>query len=463
MDHHTHLAHKSSARTERVNAMSPLYTIGLGFSVAHFVPFSLLFLFWRRRNKTPIRYRQPKVILIAIMFGQAWSLYISISALDFPWTYAERAIIQYSLLSCFIDTFTAFGFATFIAFSRTLQQAQFSASLGKDPERLAAAVLSDSRARFLMSGRFAVFFVVTSCLILLVVQVALLLQRPALFTMRALSAYSDRSSGALMVGVFSNYKISVSCLFFLVSAYSLRITADNFGIKASMKRISALFIIGYVVYFISAAFMPVERLSYMNFFYVIMVQLISIEAAFGPLLLSYRSEDRQIFLAAAASSTSQFERFLLTKKGLDQFQKHLIRERAVENLLFWTDATQFKSRFQNRTVEENANWADTMYATYLAPDSMMEANLDAETLQYFRTLLFPKGMISTDHLEPNIFQEASDRLLELMKYDSLMRFCRQNPESWQEFLSLDHEVRCMSQVHASDRVDRQDDLAIRFE
>ncbi|KMS65392.1 hypothetical protein BVRB_036450, partial [Beta vulgaris subsp. vulgaris] len=135
--------------------------------------------------------------------------------------------------------------------------------------------------------------------------------------------------------------------------------------------------------------------------------------------------------------------------GFAAFKRHLEKEFAVENLLFWKDVNLFREKCDADDAGRLScksiilSWA--IFDKYLCSSAPLEINLPFQLSMKFRNI-FANRMGGSPAITAAIFDEAANQVLQLIEVDSLPRFLRTNPPSWNQFRALCEERMVANQV-----------------
>ena len=126
---------------------------------------------------------------------------------------------------------------------------------------------------------------------------------------------------------------------FIALTFKLRIVEDAFGSKRMLRRVGIGVIIGSIVYFLwnSASGIP-------QFATALTCDWVLLHAYLIPIRRFYWTGC--IVPDQPQPNVTQLVRFLRTEVGFAEFRAHLEKEFAVESLLFWRDAQQFRLKVE---------------------------------------------------------------------------------------------------------------------
>jgi hypothetical protein len=139
---------------------------------------------------------------------------------------------------------------------------------------------------------------------------------------------------------------------------------------------------------------------------------------------------------AKTSHNSRLVTMLEDEVKVKKFEKFLIREFAVEGLLFWRAVANFKKNFaviNQENAKQARAAAEAIYAEFCAIDAQMCINISSQCrrtlLQVFRSQELVSN-IQEDanipmYVKPDTFDEAVKETLMLLAQDSFRRFVRE--------------------------------------
>jgi len=189
---------------------------------------------------------------------------------------------------------------------------------------------------------------------------------------------------------------------------------DSFYILQELK---ITIIVGYlaIIFFIidtgfDAAYLTAITIIYLCFFTVSFT---------WPVILSYKTKKAQdnFYHSADLLKTdmdfNSVEKILQNSEACDLYQKFLVNELSVENLLF----VQIINRFRILTDEEEIKTkANEIYTHFIIEGSINETNLDFQIRDSI------KKKFASKNIDNTIFNEAYKATIDLMDSDSLIRF-----------------------------------------
>lgn len=122
-------------------------------------------------------------------------------------------------------------------------------------------------------------------------------------------------------------------------------------------------------------------------------------------------------------------------------------EFAVENVLFFRDAYEFRKEFFVNS-EESRRRATAIFTTYLSPDAPLEVNIPSPMSAFFRTAAFnDDGTVNDSAFKPDLFAAAAHVILQLMEVNSLDRFKQAQPAAWNAFVARQNEQAVLHTIH----------------
>lgn len=130
-----------------------------------------------------------------------------------------------------------------------------------------------------------------------------------------------------------------------------------------------------------------------------------------------------------------------------KFRDHMKTEFAVENVLFFRDAYEFRKEFFVNS-EESRRRATAIFTTYLSPDAPLEVNIPSPMSAFFRTAAFnDDGTVNDSAFKPDLFAAAAHVILQLMEVNSLDRFKQAQPAAWNAFVARQNEQAVLHTIH----------------
>ncbi|KAM9363585.1 regulator of G-protein signaling 5 [Symphorus nematophorus] len=125
--------------------------------------------------------------------------------------------------------------------------------------------------------------------------------------------------------------------------------------------------------------------------------------------LSHLAETHHKHKVHDGKAFQDLETLLNTKNGLQAFRGFLRSEFSEENLEFWLVCEDYR-------VSPSKTKASSICSQFINPDAPQEVNLDAETREALLSVM--------DSLCANTFNEAQQRIYNLMAKDPFPRFLR---------------------------------------
>jgi hypothetical protein len=101
------------------------------------------------------------------------------------------------------------------------------------------------------------------------------------------------------------------------------------------------------------------------------------------------------------------------------FEQFLVREFAVEKLLFWVAVRKFKETFPSK---DSSTMAVDIYKEFCAVDARISLNLSSKTRDTLCTFFKEENLES---LSSTVFDAAMHEVLKVLAYDSFARFVSQ--------------------------------------
>jgi hypothetical protein len=129
-----------------------------------------------------------------------------------------------------------------------------------------------------------------------------------------------------------------------------------------------------------------------------------------------------------------FKAFLADAKAKDSFLRHMTKEHAQENLLFYLEVEDFRNRYPSPTEVTTATLvtdAEQIYEKYLSDKAELEVNLPDDVRKrvlgiYSDSYKYPAGVNQW------VFNECQASILKLMFTDTLKRYeqSAEGKEQW---------------------------------
>ncbi|SPQ93298.1 unnamed protein product (mitochondrion) [Plasmodiophora brassicae] len=408
-----------------------------------------LALFWIRMDLWPIRQRLPMEVLAGALF--TWLCGVSLATMNVVVDYAPAfwmVYISQLFMLLAADTFTIVALTLWLMFNRTQDQLKIVQSVD-DADRLRGAVRQLTIIQALLNRRPRIAYVVVNAVGYTVVAVWYASGYPELFTLVESDLSWDATSPATILENIGVYKMGVCMLLIIFLSYRLRIVSDSLGIKRGLKQVGISSLVGVVIYVFVTG--PITGLtggvvSVNSIVAVINCVIVITLSVHVPVRHSY--SHRPGALDQVVCNIGQFEVFLCTTPGFTAFKRHLELEFALENLLFWKAAQDYRRTFAESS-SRSARLALDIFQQYLAPNAPFEVNLDGDLLRLFRTN-FPPGcgagdLVQRGVLTRDLFSKASTTVLALMYWNSLGRFREAQPDVWEKFMHGAQEDAILAQ------------------
>jgi regulator of G-protein signaling len=132
----------------------------------------------------------------------------------------------------------------------------------------------------------------------------------------------------------------------------------------------------------------------------------------------------------ATSNIAEFRALLENLAGMEIFQKHMLQELAVENIMFWNAVDQFKMfALECSEIEFIKKSAQTMHDTYISENAPFQVNISSEQNSYIQEQLKSSPGDISELRE--VFDEAQKEIFFLMARDSFQRL--KHTEVYQEW------------------------------
>ncbi|XXQ34479.1 RGS domain-containing protein [Plasmodiophora brassicae] len=399
--------------------------------------------YWRRMDCTPVKQRLPVHFLFANCFLSGWAIW---SCLQYPVSsyisvFLDQAILL-SVASPCCDTYIVIALSLFAAFNRADKMLKLNAATSRwTTWQLRASA-------WLMKWQFAVTFIAVSWLATLAFQIIYCVSHPDLFNL----TYHDvkvvvGNDASVLIGV-AVYKSMFSFILLLLLSWKLRIVVDAFGVKILLKRIGMAAVVGGIqfVFFqapINSAFG--DKFNYSLAVLVLVANYIIVMSVCVPIWQTYKRNAET--LPVTHNPSIQLEALLKTPEGFAAFRDHMKTEFAVENVLFFRDAYEFRKEFFVNS-EESRRRATAIFTTYLSPDAPLEVNIPSPMSAFFRTAAFnDDGTVNDSAFKPDLFAAAAHVILQLMEVNSLDRFKQAQPAAWNAFVARQNEQAVLHTIH----------------
>lgn len=424
------------------------------FSAFHLPICVIPFLYWHRRYQDPIQMRRPGLLTLGAVICVIYIAFQFLRMLTYHQMHTIPDIILGSLLILILcEVLFVFTLSLYISYDKTCDQLQVFHNQQDDPIAMSKLFKSIRIAKFLLSTRFAVLWIVGQ-IALRQLTVFLLVKRS---TWRSLSGttvaefQNGQASAAFQIDLIVSVRSTISIILFMVLLHRLRLVKDAFGTKRMLRQSQYGILVVLTNHALTLAYphyIIVSRIpaviNVLSIDYILYVcyvtplrQAFKLRTMFGSL---------KVMPHEAIDAVDELKAFLLTKKGSDEFEEHLMKEFAVENLLFFKDVYAFRAKCEGARVTEAAMMtAWHIFSTYLSPDAPLEVNLSSDIMKLFRNEVFQIHR-KTATLNATTFDEAVEQILQLMLMDSFKRFLETNPPAWIEFKAKVDEHRKHKQV-----------------
>jgi len=99
------------------------------------------------------------------------------------------------------------------------------------------------------------------------------------------------------------------------------------------------------------------------------------------------------------------------------FEEHLIKELATESLLFYKDASEWKSKYDGNTPAQNLGKARSLYKEYVQAGSVLEINISSDMRSDLEVRIMTK-----DNVERTVFDAALKEMAFMLQTGPLNRF-----------------------------------------
>ncbi|CEO98900.1 RGS domain-containing protein [Plasmodiophora brassicae] len=383
---------------------------------------------WNRRHLEPIRSRRPRLLLatayLTCMFV-IWECVVPIFR-DRITVAAYGFVTGFFLAAC-IETFTFFCFSLYVAYRRTLNQIRFGGESSDAKSRQWLLV-----SNWLLQDRVALMWVTAQSLVLFAIQLAYLSHYPKLWNMSVRAGEEDPiASGSSAFRNIAVFRVMATIVIAIVVSVLLRGVRDAFGTVEMMKKAGLSGVVGLGLF---AAFGKIlAQITTLDI--PSMITVVTINSSLWWILARPVMDTRRV-IGATTSHTSRiernkeaFEKFLTTPEGFTAFKAHLQTEFSVESLLFWAAVRKFRSEF---TKENGLSAARSIYNDFLALDAPLQINVSGSSLNHFKGIFEKAG--SDQAVNANMFDNASDQMIDLMEANSLARFRNSNQgRLWTKF------------------------------
>jgi len=249
--------------------------------------------------------------------------------------------------------------------------------------------------------------------------------------------------------------VSISCLF---GMFCLRKVQENYFIKLELKFGTGFFIFLSVFCFLMTTpeiYNNVGRPWFIVFgpgpFYgVVMITFVSM----GFVVIMYQRREMQVNKASVSScSTGQkldssdadsvapkatselelgnsqtrvnyrevFATMLKSEPAVKSFEKFLMKELSIENLLFVKAINGLE--VSGKSDEEKILYGKEIYQKFVSPEADLEVNISAESRSSLNSIFANEGNIEVKNMT-DVLVKAKQEVTNLMVQDSLRRFCR---------------------------------------
>jgi hypothetical protein len=257
----------------------------------------------------------------------------------------------------------------------------------------------------------------------------------------------------------------IALIMICICSYYLKPVQENFKIKSELKKIAVLVVVVIFILVVVTFLTDWDRTKPVIIFslemclveaevWLSLIRIVLLAKGIEvKLKRSSQSREKQKLNSASLSSPSDLRRSsagekqsnshyqrLLTmledEKMRARFEKFLVKEFAVEGLLFWRAVDYFTSNYPEITQEnakEAVNGATAIYDEFCAPNAHMCINISFGCRQELTQVFKSQNLISkiqddaasTVYIKPDTFDAAVKEVLTLLAQDSFRRFIQQ--------------------------------------
>ena len=223
----------------------------------------------------------------------------------------------------------------------------------------------------------------------------------------------------------------VALLIFAGLAWGLVSVRENLGIRRHIFASMGI-VVFQVIFYAVSGFLPTSVVkaadTTVNF---LIITVFTYENMYRPcthirIPVDPRVSRGTIVGPSATSSKLSLERVLDDPRANQAFQRYLIKEFAVENILFWNACKLYRITYAAAEPAAKATFLETVYDTYLSPKAKMEINLTSKVrLETLNKIGAGSGTWTRSLAEkatPDALEQAERAIFLLMKVNFWDRF-----------------------------------------
>jgi len=244
----------------------------------------------------------------------------------------------------------------------------------------------------------------------------------------------DLDWGRVLLAVY----VAVYAAIFLIFAWGLRAVVDGFKIKTELKFTGAIAIAAVIPWLLFNDKYKTQNADIFPF--STLALLVAVVFAFGASTLwpLFRSiyKPPQVDLDVP-ENLDHLHALILSQDGFESFRRFLTSEFSVENLLFWVDIEDLRTKVRTKGPDDAFIKTETkrLYNKYVMVDSPFQVNLAdyiVQAIEFKMRKLEEENILDTTPMEtlkgnapnefPTIFDEAQKSIFNLMDADSFQRY-----------------------------------------
>ncbi|CEP03197.1 RGS domain-containing protein [Plasmodiophora brassicae] len=424
---------------------------------------------WRTRRQYPVKYRRPDILLI-VMVAYTGNIivgtvphclpmhlrWVGVTELISQLVFAD--VVQSCITIIVVSLYSVFNMS--VNHMRLVNVGESKQMSGRQKEAAVARMVQFiSYCKFMLSLQFAVLFIVVNLAILLLAIVASVVISEQSVLVDTGLCRTWRASICVIIQTIGEVKSDILLCLTLAVIFRLRVVVDELGLKRNIRHAAVYWLISMLVMY--AADQLLRDVLEPNWDLPQIIQIVVVDPGrFYILVMEPVLDGLKVMRQDPLSKRKRvenpnahelFEQFLNTKGGFEAFRSHLEKEFAVENLLFWKAATEYRAASTKREMEER-----NIYRMYLAPGAPMEVQLPDAMKQHYHEMTFgehnsvrPMTIKIVDENENAtislqttalanviVFDPAIKEIVSAMRHGAFQRFLQvqSNNELWVAFL-----------------------------
>jgi len=383
-------------------------------------------LFTFRRDRYPIKQRQPFLLTISaiggywIMTSYCWEIFVLSE--NFPCVLSHWLVwIAYP---CYFLPYPLRAFRLIFIFK--LNWFQYKQGLLEEKSNDAQPTTTTREASFF--SRFRWYMLHMEWVLGIVIAFTFIVGIIRQFAIKENLPPNTGCQNSVLFFISSLVFFLIFEIALITAIWFLRGVRDEFNISNELKTVGLTWTIALITYLIInlVATIQSEGFVWWSVYFVLLWTIVSHITSIGwPVYRTFYETPTVEWLDVEAVSTC--EKLLQNDLCLRYFKEFLVVDFSVENLIFWLDVRAFKKIENNQTMLERAI---EIYDKFFLKDSPFQLNLDDVVVAPIKKTMkeakeqMEASSISPDTLAliPTIFDEAQLFAFDLMATTSFFRF-----------------------------------------